>query len=144
MKATLEYKDDFLYVVEEKDGATGLAKKWFPVSRADYAEVQTLLGRPVTSINQQEGVYVDEEGNVYQLLDKGETKPIAVEHLPTKEKTELEVIPEASLNGRKADGEDSGTKRLLKKNRGSGRKQEALEVVTAKPEARPAEAPPVV
>ena len=82
MKATLEYKEGFLYVVEEKDGATGVAKKWFPVRRADYAEVKTLHGRPVTSVNQREGIYVDEEGNAYQLADKGETKPIAVEPLP--------------------------------------------------------------
>ena len=72
MKTTLGYKDDFLYVVEEKDGATGLAKKWLPVRSVDYAEAQTLQGRPVTSVNQEEGVYVDEEGNVYQLSDKGD------------------------------------------------------------------------
>ena len=85
MKATLEYKDDFLYVVEEKDGATG-AEKWLPVRRADCAEAQTLHGRPVTSINRQEGIYVDEEGNVYQLADKGETKPIAGRASPGTEK----------------------------------------------------------
>ena len=141
MKATLEYKDDFLYVVEERDGPTGSAKKWLPVRKVDYAEAQTLHGRPVTSINQQEGVYVDEEGNVFQLLDKGETKPIAVEHLPETEKTELEVILEASLKGRTANGQTVGPKRLLKKNRGGGRKQQSLQMETAKPEARPAEAP---
>ena len=140
MKATLEYKEGFLYVVEEKDGATGVAKKWFPVRRADYAEVKTLHGRPVTSVN-QEGVYVDEEGNVYQLADKGETKPIEVEHLPGTEKTELEGLLEASLKGRKGNGQNSGPKRLLKRNRGSGRKQQALQMVTAKPEERPAAAP---
>src|ERR1039458_10813839 len=91
MKTTLEYKDVFLYVVEEKDGATGPAKKWLPVRRADYAEAQTLHGRPVTSVNQQEGVYVDEDGNVFQLADTGETKPIEVEHLRVEEKTGLEV-----------------------------------------------------
>jgi len=143
MKATLEYKDDFLYVVEEKDGATGSEKKWLRVRKADYAEAQTLHGRPVTSVNLQEGIYVDDEGNVFQLADKGETKPIAVEHLPGREKTELEVLLEASLNGSKANGQTGRAKRLLKRNRGSGRKQQALRTVTAKPEARPAEAPPV-
>jgi len=101
MKTTLEYKDDFLYVVEEKDGAPGSAKKWLPVRRAEYAEAQTLLGRPVTRVNQREGVYVDEEGTVFQLADKGETKPIEVEHLPGTEKTELEVLLEASLKEEK-------------------------------------------
>ncbi len=143
MKATLEYKEGFLYVVEEKDGATGVAKKWFPVRRADYAEVKTLYGRPVTSVN-QEGVYVDEEGNVYQLADKGATKPIAVEHLPETEKTELEALLEASLKGGQPNGKNGGAKRLLKKNRSSSRKQPALQMLTAKPEVCPAEAPPTV
>ena len=51
MGATLECKDDFLCVVEEKDAAMGKGKKWLQVRRADYAEVQTLFGRPVTSVN---------------------------------------------------------------------------------------------
>src|SRR5271155_4137475 len=100
MKATLEYKDDFLCVVEENDGATEPAQKWLPVHRMDYAAAQTLLGRPVKSGNQHEGIYVDEEGAVYQLADKGETNPIAVEHLPRRE-SELEVLLEASLKGKK-------------------------------------------
>ena len=92
----------------------------------------------------RKAIYVDEEGNVFQLSDKGETKPIEVEHLPGTEKTELEVLLEASLKGGKANGQNGGPKRLLKKNRSSGRKQQALQMVTAKPEARPAEAPPAV
>src|ERR1019366_6947346 len=144
MKATLEYKDDFLCVVEEKGTAAGLVREWRAVRKAEHAEVQTLLGRPVTSVNQQEEVYVDEEGNVYQLADNGETKPIEVEHLPETEKTELEVVLEASLEGRKANGQNGGAKQLLKRNRSSGRKQQALQMETAKPEARLAEAPPVV
>ena len=136
MRATLEYKDDFLYVVEEKDGATG-AKKWLPVCRADSAEAQTLHGRPVTNINLQEGIYVDEEGNVYQLVDKGETKPIEVEHLPGTEKTELEVLLEASLKGGQANGKNGGAKRLLKKNRSSARKQQASQDGTAKSRGAP-------
>ena len=139
MKATIEYKDDFLYVVEEKEGATG-AKKWLPVRRADCAEAQTLQGRPVTSINLQEGIYVDEEGNVYQLADKGETRSVAVEHLPGTRKTGLEVLLEASLKGGgQTNGKNSGAKRLLKKNRSRARKQQASQNGSANPEARPAE-----
>ncbi|MGA7873181.1 MAG: ERF family protein [Candidatus Binatus sp.] len=144
MKAILGCRDDFLYVVEEEDVATGSEKKWLRVRMADCAEAQTLEGRPVTSVNQQEGIYVDEEGNVYQLADKGETKPIAIEHLPGTEKTELEVLLEASLKGGRANGKNGGAKRLLKKNRSSGREQQELQMVTAKPEPRPAEAPAAV
>jgi hypothetical protein len=121
-----------------------VAKKWIPVRRADYAEAQTLHGRPVTSVNQQEGVYVDEDGNVFQLADTGETKPIEVEHLRVEEKTGLEVQLDASLNGRKANARTGGPKRLLRDKRSGGSKQKALQAVSAKPEARPAEAPPTV
>ncbi len=141
MRASLDYRCSYLCVLIENGVEP---KKWFPVRRADYPEVQTLLSRPVTSVNQQEGVYVDEEGNVHQLLDKGETKPIEVEHLPGTEKTELESLLEASLKEGQAKGKNGGAKRLLKKNRGGGREQQALQVVTAQPEARAAEGPSVV
>jgi ERF superfamily len=144
MIAILECRDDVLYVVEEADESPLEAKRWLPVRRADYAEAQTLHGRPVTSVNQQEGVYVDEEGTVFQLADKGETKSIEVEHLAGIEKTELEVLLEASVNGSKANGQTGRAKRLLKRNRGSSCKQQALQMVTAKPEARRAEAPTAV
>ena len=103
-------------------------KKWLPVRRADYAEVQTLLGRPVTSVNLQEGIYVDEEGNVFQLLDKGETKPIEVEHLPGTEKTELEVLLEASLKGKKTER----TKRRFEKDAAKKSKQRTEAASSAK------------
>src|ERR1019366_3167953 len=141
MRASLDYRNRFLCVLVEN----GIEpKKWYPVSRTDYVEVQTLLGRPVTSTNLQEGIYVDEEENVFQLLDKGETKPLEVEHLPGTEKTNLEVLLEASLNGRKANARTGGPKRLLRDKRSGGSKQKALQAVSAKPEARPAEAPPTV
>lgn len=104
MKTNLDYKTNFLCVLAESavaDGPHGLTlvKEWYPVHPADEAEAQALVGCPVTVTDSEEGIYVDEEGNVYQLADKGETKPIAVEHLPGREKTELEVLLEASLNG---------------------------------------------
>ena len=34
-------------------------------------------------------------------MDKGETKPIEVENLSAEEKSELQVLLEASLNGRR-------------------------------------------
>jgi len=87
---------------------------------------------------------VDEEGTVFQLANKGETKPIEVEHLLGTEKTELEVLLAASLKGRKGNGQNGGPKPLLKKTRGGGRKPQALQMVSAKPEARPADAAPAV
>jgi len=115
MKATLEYRNEFLCVAVENDSATRFVAEWKPVRRAEYAEVRTLLGRPVTSIDQREGIYIDEEGNVYQLMDKGETKPIAVEDLSAEEKSELEVLLEASLNGRRGDAKKRRAQAALEK-----------------------------
>ncbi len=149
MKSSLNHKKDFLCVLAEYSASNGphtavLVREWYPIYRADEAEVRTLLGRPVTQVDSTEGTYVDEEGNVYQLMDKGETKPIEVEDLSGGEKSELEVLLAASLNCRRADGQKGGPKRLLKNNRSSNRQQQALQVATAKSEARPAEAPPPV
>ena len=141
MKTSLDFRNGFLCVLCQS-GAE--ADRWLPLSRAEPVEAYGLIGRALTQVDASEGIYVDEEGNVYQLADKGETKPIAVEDLSGGEKSELEVLLEASLNGGRADGQSGGPKRLLKKNRSSNRKQQALEVVTAKPETRPAEAPPAV
>ncbi|MGC2495933.1 ERF family protein [Candidatus Binatus sp.] len=126
MKATLEYKDDFLYVVEEKDAANGAAKEWLAVRRADYAEVQTLHGRPVTRVSQHEGIYVDEEGNVYQLATKGEKNPIAVEPLPRTKRTKLEVPLKASPKGKKPQEQNGDSKKVQRKNRTNGRKRHSL------------------
>ncbi len=93
--------------------------RWLPISRAEPVEACGLIGRPLTQIDASEGIYVDEEGNVYQLMDKGETKADAREmNLPGGEKSELEVLLEASLNGRRVDGQNREPRRLLKKNRG--------------------------
>ena len=149
MKSILDYRDGHLCILNESEldgpvpgGRFGTAREWYAVREAPEVEVATLIGRPVKHVEPDKGLYVDEEGNVYQLADKGETKPIEVEHLPGREQTELEQLLEASLNGRKADGQNGGRKRLLKRSRSSGRKQQALQMVTAKPEARQAETAP--
>jgi hypothetical protein len=126
MKATLAYRDGFLNIVEEENGPIESTKKWFQVRRAEYAEVQTLLGRPVTSVNLQEGIYVDEERNPFQLLDKGETKPIEVEHVPVKEKTEIEVLLGALLKEKKPHEQNGDSKKVQRKNRNNGRKRQVL------------------
>jgi hypothetical protein len=125
MRACLDYRHRFLCVLIQNAID---AKKWFPVSRADHAEVQTLLYRPVTSVNQEEGIYVDEEGNVFQLLNKGKTKPIEVEQLPATEKSELEALLEASLKGKKAHKQNGDSRRMQQKHRNNGHKQEALQM----------------
>jgi len=145
MKSSLDYKGDFLCVVSEfeiSDGRYGraLSKEWYPVHPADEMEAHVLVGRSVTAIDSVEGIYLDEEGNVYQLKDKGQTQPIAVEHLPGTEKTELESLLEASLSGEKANGQTGGPKRLFKRNRGGSRKQPELELITPPPEPHRAEA----
>ena len=147
MKSTLDHRDGRLCILNESGGLGGAletVREWYVVREAAEAEIATLIGRPVKHVEPSEGLYVDEQGNVYQLADKCETKPIAVEHLRAEEKTELEVLLEASLNGKKGNEQNGGAKKLLKKNRRSGRKQQALQMVTAKPEARPEEASPVV
>jgi ERF superfamily len=145
MQTRLDYKRDFLCVLSEfeiADGKPGrtLLKEWYPVHAAEAAEAQAMVGRPVTATDSVEGLYVDEEGNVYQLADRGATKPIEVEHLPGTDKTELEVQLEASLKGGQPNGKNSRAKRLLKKNRSSNREQQASQNGTAKPAVRPAHA----
>ncbi len=61
VKTTLEYKNEFLCVVEENDSPTGFSE-WRPVRKAEYKEVQTLLGRPVMSVDQREGIYGTKKG----------------------------------------------------------------------------------
>src|SRR5271163_358921 len=89
-----------------------------------------------------EGIYVDEEGNVYQLKDKGATKPIDVEELGKTDKTELETLLEASLDGRKSGAPDGQPKQLFRKNRRGSRKQQTLQVLAAPPEPKEAPATP--
>jgi len=100
MKTTLDYRKDFLCVLSESEVPDGkhnrtLVKEWYPIHSVEEAEARALMGRPVTATDSEEAIYVDEEGNVFQLADKGGTKPIEVEHLPGTEKTELEVLLEA-------------------------------------------------
>jgi ERF superfamily len=150
MKSTLDYRDGHLCILNESELRGGLGgalegiREWYVVREAAEAEAATLIGRPVKHVEPDEGLYVDEEGNVYQLMDKGETKPIAIQHLPGGDKTELEALLEASLNGRKAEGGNAEPKRLFRKNRSGNRKQKGLQVGTATPEPSKADASPAV
>ena len=104
MKTTLDYKKDFLCVLTESevsDGQRGavLVREWHPVHAADEAEVRTLVGRPVTEVNSDEGIYIDEEGNVFQLAEKGRSKPMEVEQ-SAWEGEPAGADDQASANGR--------------------------------------------
>jgi hypothetical protein len=83
MRTTLDYKKNFLCVLAQYEVLHGhartLVKEWYPVRRADEAEIRTLLGRPLAETDPDEGTYVDEEGNVFQLAEKGATKAIEME-----------------------------------------------------------------
>src|SRR5258708_2653956 len=131
MQTKLDYKRDFLCVLSEfeiEDGESDrtLVKEWYPVHATEEVEALTLVGRPVTPTDSEEGIYVDEEGNMFQLLNKGETKPIEIEHLPEREKTELEVPPGASLKAKKTQDQSRHSKKVERKNRTNGRKRQAL------------------
>src|SRR5215469_378236 len=150
MKSTLDYRDGHLCIVNaSKPGGHGpgggseTIREWFAVRNAAEAEVAPLVGRPLKRVEPGEGLYVDEEGNVYQLPDKGETKPIAVEQLAGGEKSELEVLLEASLKDGKGHEQNGYSKRVHRRMRNNARKAErAPQVVrTAHQSAGPSVSP---
>src|ERR1039457_4628654 len=93
IRTRLAYRNGFLCVVAERGSPERpqptTLKLWYPIREAPEAELQTLLGRPVSEVDPKEGIYVDEEGTVFQLAEKGETKPLVVEEIPD-ESGELE------------------------------------------------------
>ena len=104
MKTTLDYKKDFLCVLTESeisDASRGavLVKEWHPVHAADEAEVRTLVGRPVIQVSSDEGIYIDEEGNVFQLAEKGRSKAMEIEQSPC-EREPAGADAHTSTNGR--------------------------------------------
>jgi hypothetical protein len=140
MRNTIGFREGLLCILQERKESTA----WLPVREANDGERPTLDGRPVSLIDSQEGTYVDEEGTVYQLMDKGDTKPIKVEHPAGTEKSELEGLLEASLNGTKRGGHNGGPKPLFKKNRSGSRKQLRLQAAPATTGPKRAESSPAV
>jgi hypothetical protein len=131
MHTKLDYKRDFLCVlsefkIQDEKNSCALVKEWYPIHPTEEVEARALMGRPVTVTDSEEGIYVDEEGNVFQLLNKGETKPIEIEHLPGGEETEREQLLNASLNGKKTHGQNGDSKKVQRKNRNNGRKRLVL------------------
>jgi hypothetical protein len=104
MKGRLDYRKNFLCILiesEMSDGARGamLVREWHPVHAAEEAEVRSLLGRPVTEAYSDQGIYIDEEGNVFQLAEKGRSKPMEVEQ-SAREREPAGADAQASANGR--------------------------------------------
>jgi hypothetical protein len=103
MKTSLDYKEGFLCVLTESevsDGPRGavLVREWHPIHAAEEAEVRTLVGRPVTKTNSDEGIYLDEEGNVFQLAEKGRSKPMEIEQ-HASERGPAGADAQTSING---------------------------------------------
>jgi hypothetical protein len=126
IRSRLAYRNGFLCVLGECGAADGseptTAKLWYPVRAAHEAEIQTLVGRPVIEIDRKEGIYVDEEGTVYQLAEKGETKPMAVEEI-AREGGELAELLAASL--RNGDTSEKVRTHALQRPTGRRRKKGA-------------------
>ena len=85
MKFSLDHRRNFFCVLTESEIQTRqqtcvLLRQWYPIQRTEEPEVRTLLGRPLTKSD--EGIYADEEGNVFQLADKERTEPIEIERAP--------------------------------------------------------------
>jgi ERF superfamily len=141
MKSFIDSRQNTLCVVVEgvlpEFRDAGVHRSWYPIHSTTNAESELLTGRLVIETDHCEGIYVDEEGNVYQLMDKGATKPIAVEGIGETGKTELETLLEASLGGPK-NGEP---KQLFRKNRRGNRKQQELRAIAVAPEAKDAPGP---
>ena len=127
MKTILDYKKDFLCVLTESEISGGprgavLVKEWHPVHAAEEAEVRTLVGRPVTEVNSDEGIYIDEEGNVFQLAEKGRSKPMEVEQ-SAWEREPAGTEAQISANGR-ASKEGKPTEESASDSRGDKVRQE--------------------
>jgi hypothetical protein len=104
MSAAIGFREGLLCIRQKRHGLS----TWLPVRPVDDGERETLEGRPVQLIDAAEGIYVDEQGTVYQLRDKGATKPLKVEPPTGTEKSELEGLLEASLEGRAGAGHNGG------------------------------------
>ena len=67
MDFSLEYHRGFLCVLVDKRARIVTAagpvriRKWFPIREAEQEEVVGLVGRPLTLVDEREGLYVDED-----------------------------------------------------------------------------------
>jgi hypothetical protein len=132
MKTILDHRKNFLCVLTESevsDGQRGavLVREWRPVHTAEEAEVRTLVGCPVTQVSSEEGIYVDEEGNVFQLAEKGRSKPMKVEQValerePAGADTQTSVSGRAPKEGRAEEAPSDNHRGKVRQGRAPNRK----------------------
>jgi hypothetical protein len=132
---SLAFKNGALCVLAERANPDGpnqsRLKLWYPIREAQEAELSGLIGRSLTEVDVKEGIYLDEEGTVFQLAGKGDTKPI----LDIEEAGDgggLERLLSASLKNVR-------THALQRPKRGRRRGDKRL-TGSAKPEHNPADA----
>ena len=65
-------------------------RQWFRVEEPD-ANPALVAGRPVRSIDPQQGLFIDEEGNSYRLAGGGKAKPEYAEVIPVEGGPRLEA-----------------------------------------------------
>ena len=79
MKTSLDYRKESLCVLAQYEVLDGrhpgtLVKEWYPVRPANEGETAALVGCPLTEVDSGEGIYVDEEGNVFCVSGKGKNQ----------------------------------------------------------------------
>ena len=90
-RSRLEARDGALCVVietpfdtEQSGESSPAMRQWFRVAEPD-GDLALVAGRPVRSIDPQEGLFIDEEGNSYRLAGGGQAKPDYAEVIPVDE-----------------------------------------------------------
>jgi hypothetical protein len=58
------------------NGPLKVAREWYPINRMSQAEAGALIGRSLTAVDLDEGLYVGEMGHSFQLSKKGTARPI--------------------------------------------------------------------
>ena len=89
-QSRLEARDGVLCIVVETPFSAGASeasspgmRQWFRVEEPD-ADPALVAGRPVRSIDLQQGLFVDEEGNSYRLAGGGKAKADHAEVIPVE------------------------------------------------------------
>ena len=85
MDFSLEYYRGFLCVLVDKRARIVTAagpvriRKWFPIREAAEEEIVGLVGRRLMLVDECEGLYVDECGEAFSLIDGKDTEALEVE-----------------------------------------------------------------
>ena len=85
------------------------------------------MGRPVTQADSDEGIYLDEEGNVFQLAEKGRSKPmeieqVALEREPAGADTQTSAWDRAPKEGKAEEAPSDNHRGKVKQGRAPNRK----------------------